>query len=222
MPKVESKYLEEKRNAILDAAFQVCMKKPVYAVTMKDIILETGFSHGLIYKYFSNIDEVFTGLVNREAEKENFKNEVESIMKNNCIPEEKIKALFDIIKSHLNVSISGFGKIQFELSSIYINDKERLKYYEEHLNTGYGTDYLITVMFDYISEKERDGYFKVNQPLEQIFLFVIASLDGIVRDSVLVECYEDFAKYHVSLKFDSDKMIDNLYLSLIYLLGVKE
>lgn len=46
MPKVKDEYLENKRNQILDAAFAVCKRKPVYDVAMTDIVTETGMSQG--------------------------------------------------------------------------------------------------------------------------------------------------------------------------------
>ena len=54
MPKVKDEYLENKRNQILDAAFAVCKRKPVYDVAMTDIVTETGMSQGGVYKYFNN------------------------------------------------------------------------------------------------------------------------------------------------------------------------
>ena len=38
MPKVSETYLIEKKNEILDAAFEVCKRKPAYEVTMSDIV----------------------------------------------------------------------------------------------------------------------------------------------------------------------------------------
>ena len=65
MPKVSDEYFEQKRKEIVDAAYRVCMKKPITSVEMKDIIAETGFSHGVIYRYYSELDEVLQDLVIR-------------------------------------------------------------------------------------------------------------------------------------------------------------
>ena len=51
MPKVNEAYISEKKQVILDATFRICMRKPVYQVTMKDVIKETGMSQGGIYRY---------------------------------------------------------------------------------------------------------------------------------------------------------------------------
>ena len=47
MPKVSEEYFKKKKNNILDAAFRVCLKKPVASIEMKDVIEENGFSHGV-------------------------------------------------------------------------------------------------------------------------------------------------------------------------------
>ena len=49
MPKVSNEYLEQKRKEITDAAYRVCIRKPITSIDMKDVINETGFSHGVVY-----------------------------------------------------------------------------------------------------------------------------------------------------------------------------
>ena len=51
MPKVSEEYYKNKRKEIVDAAYRVCTRKPISSVEMKDIIEETGFSHGVVYRY---------------------------------------------------------------------------------------------------------------------------------------------------------------------------
>ena len=63
MPKVSEEYYEKKRREIIDAAYRVCARKPITSVEMKDIIAETGFSHGVIYRYYKDLDEIFKDLV---------------------------------------------------------------------------------------------------------------------------------------------------------------
>ena len=54
MPKVSEEYYEKKRREIIDAAYRVCARKPITSIDMKDIIAETGFSHGVIYRYYQS------------------------------------------------------------------------------------------------------------------------------------------------------------------------
>ena len=63
MPKVTEEYIEKKRKEIVEAAYKVCVHKPITSIEMKDIIEETGFSHGAIYRYYKDLDEVLKDLV---------------------------------------------------------------------------------------------------------------------------------------------------------------
>ena len=65
MPKVSEEYYKNKRKEIVDAAYRVCTRKPITSVEMKDIIEETGFSHGVIYRYYKDLDEVLKDLLNK-------------------------------------------------------------------------------------------------------------------------------------------------------------
>ena len=40
MPRVTDEYYEKKRREIIDAAYRVCVRKPITSVDMKDIIAE--------------------------------------------------------------------------------------------------------------------------------------------------------------------------------------
>ena len=55
MPKVSEEYYKQKRREIIDAAYRVCARKPITSIDMKDIIAETGFSHGVIYRYYKDL-----------------------------------------------------------------------------------------------------------------------------------------------------------------------
>ena len=63
MPRVTDEYYEKKRREIIDAAYRVCVRKPITSVDMKDIIEEAGFSHGVIYRYYKELDEIIRDLV---------------------------------------------------------------------------------------------------------------------------------------------------------------
>ena len=49
MPKVTEEYLKEKRKYILECTGEILKEKPLYTVTMRDIIKKAGFSQGIIY-----------------------------------------------------------------------------------------------------------------------------------------------------------------------------
>ena len=64
MPKVTEEYLTGKRNLILECTNEILIEKPLYQITMRDIIKKAGFSQGAIYRYYANIDEIYIDLIN--------------------------------------------------------------------------------------------------------------------------------------------------------------
>lgn len=63
MPKVTEEYIQNKKKKIIDAAYALCLKQTVSTVTMQDIINETGLSQGGIYRFFKDIDEIFSNMI---------------------------------------------------------------------------------------------------------------------------------------------------------------
>ena len=65
MPKVTQEYLEKKKEMIVEAAYQVCLKKPVEMVTISDVIAETGMSMGAIYRYYDGLDDILADMLKK-------------------------------------------------------------------------------------------------------------------------------------------------------------
>ena len=68
MPKVSEEYIEERRKFIMQCASNIYEEKPLYKITMRDIIKETGFSQGNVYRYFKSVLEIFIALANQKQE----------------------------------------------------------------------------------------------------------------------------------------------------------
>ena len=79
MPKVTEEYLENKRRMITDAAYQVCLRKPVEMVTISDVITETGMSQGAIYRYYDGLDEILADMVTNMRTDYNIIDDLEKI-----------------------------------------------------------------------------------------------------------------------------------------------
>ncbi len=65
-PKLSSSQKELRNLQILDAAKRVFAEKGYGAVTLKDIIAETGMSRGWIYLYYQTKDEIFEALLEHQ------------------------------------------------------------------------------------------------------------------------------------------------------------
>lgn len=218
MPKVNEEYFEMKKNKILDSAFSVCMKKPVGDVTMADIIAETGLSQGGVYKYFSNIDEVFIALTNRLNDRFSFREELDDIFKE-PVPEVLLKKVFDFITENILLNLTEYGKISFELDAMYANYPEREQYYLSSTKFSSEFDYLTKCLFGYIAQKVKENYFRPVLPLQNIFMFIIVSYDGIRRDIILSKCYHSQDIVSNKWQFNERELMGVLYKSIMFLLN---
>ena len=73
MPKVTEEYIQNKKNKIIDAAYKLCLRQTVSTVTMQDIINETGLSQGGIYRFYKDIDDIFSDMILYLRQKESIK-----------------------------------------------------------------------------------------------------------------------------------------------------
>ncbi len=187
MPKVSPDYIEKKKKQILDAAFVIFQQKPLYEMTMLDVIKEAGLSKGGIYRYFSDIDEVIITLVNRETAQNNYKYKIDEILARTGT--SAIESLFTFLGEYINSNSMTIGKIQFELTVLIANHPEKAEKFMNSLTEQENGQYLIKTIFNKIIEGTNNGKFKPIFPLNDIFTYITTSIDGLVRDVVLEKCY---------------------------------
>lgn len=125
MPKVSENHAQLKRKEILEAARRVCMQKPIFDVSMRDIVIETGMSQGGVYKYFSNIDEVFGALLNEENINGEVKEEVNEIFGGKEEPLQKLEKILIYIGDYMQKSLLDRGSVYYSIMALYSRDPER-------------------------------------------------------------------------------------------------
>lgn len=220
MPKVKDEYLHDKREEILDAAYRVCMQKPVYAITMRDIITEIGWSQGAIYRYFKNVHSILFELINRQTAHLYVKEEVDAILSLPKSPESIIGEILDLVTRTSMMNIKEFGKMYFEYTALIANQPEYLEPFTQHVKIAIDMQYLQKRTLEYIVSQIESGYFKPLVPVQDIFTFIGTSIDGIQRDLILVQCCHVGA-YTTTMpkELDSQKLMDVLCKSVVHMLG---
>lgn len=216
MPKVKKDYFENKKNAILDTVEEICKTKPLYKLTMKDIIKETGLSPGAVYASFSDIDEVIAALINRLSVTVDFIGATNRIMQTKSTPEEIIQNLFDYIIELIHSTITSYGKVFHELNTVII-DAERGKKITDGLHEIQMYSYLLDAIKGVIEENIANGYFKPTLSIESIYALIFAFFDGLIRDLTLVKCYR--LKVPQSITFEEKDLPKALTSSVISLLN---
>lgn len=219
MPKVTEEHFAEKKNQIIDAAFEVCKRKPAYDVTMSDIVSETGMSQGGVYKYYNNIDLVLAALIDRANTKGNYIEQIDGIMRSGEPPEKVLKELFGIAEQYFSDMLISYNKILFELSSFFAYSPEKRDNIYKHVTTSPAFEYLAGCAAATVISGIQTGAFSPSLPKEDILAFLVASFDGIIRDVTITKCYSAGVRPETTLKFDEKSLIRCLYISTMNLLG---
>lgn len=218
MPKVSKEYFDNKRKIILDAALKVFSKKPSYTVSMKDIIKESKLSHGGVYKYYSNIDDIIISLINRDKILVNPKDIINENYNN---PK---KVIFEFLKEFTNYFFKykkEYGKIFFELYPILINDKQRLKRYANKTNSITNPSYWFKELLDYLEEKTKTKYFNPVADSLLIYFQITGIMREIGMELILTRYYNKKGEYKIDLETKLDDLVETIYKTILFLMGSK-
>jgi AcrR family transcriptional regulator len=216
LPKVSKEYFENKKNAILDAVEVICKTKPLYKLTMKDIVGETGLSFGAVYDSFADIDAVIAALLNRLGASVDFGGDTERILQAQGTPEEKLGALFRYFLEFARATIASYGKINYEMSTVITDERRREKIMEgvhDKQALVHGVDAAIRL----IGENIDNGYFKPLLAKESIYAMIFAFFDGVFKGLTLSRCYGVGAPRGVT--YEEQDLPEALTASVLALLG---
>ena len=153
MPKVNQDYVSQKKNQILDAALLVYEEKPVFAVTMQDIINRVGFSQGAIYRYFRDVDDILVAVYNRFFLSIDFSDKLGGILNSPASPEQILRNLFSCFAEYINETIKGYSKIRFELLMLYIAYPGRGVKIKSALKMKQSNNLALEMAFSFITEQ---------------------------------------------------------------------
>lgn len=217
MPKVRAGHSEQKKQEILAAAKRVCDRKPLYSVTMKDIVLESGMSQGGVYKYFPNIDAVYVAILNEASLKGRVHTEVEAILGAGSSRWQSLTDLLHYLGGYIQAAVRNNGKIYFELLLLYTNEPARFAAVKDQLEEVSVLEYLQKQLAGLILAGVADKTFTPAVPLEDLFGFLMSSMNGITQ--VLISSQRASGAPHVVPSPDVEKLIGVLALSVRQLLG---
>lgn len=222
MPKVSEEYYEKKRREIIDAAYRVCARKPVTSIDMKDIIAETGFSHGVIYRYYKDLDEVFKDLVITINSENKIDDRLNEILAKADIKEWE-KTIYEIC-GMLAVYMKEVGidmlKVSIYGDMLAMSDPERAMKISSRLGKDEQSPllYATFVMTEYLTKVIKQNKLKPVVSVDEIIQFFIINYHGIQSGYVLTEC---FKVEHVEGKYKPEDMFRNLATSVVLMMGGK-
>ncbi|MBR4914575.1 MAG: TetR/AcrR family transcriptional regulator [Clostridiales bacterium] len=222
MPKVSEEYYERKRREIIDAAYRVCARKPITSIDMKDIIAETGFSHGVIYRYYKDLDEVFKDLVitiNSENKIDDRLDEIlaKSDMKN---WEQTIYDICGMLADYMREVGTDMLKVSVYGDMLAMSDPERAMRISSRLGKDEQSPllYATEVMTEFLTRVAKENKLKPSTTVDEIIQFFIVNYHGIQSGYVLTE---SFKAPHIEGKYKLDDMYRNLATAVVLMLGGK-
>ena len=194
MPKVTDEYYEKKKQEIIDAAYRVCARKPVTSVEMKDVIAETGFSHGVVYRYYKDLDDLLRDLVIRINRNNGMSERLNAIVKGRgaCEWRSVIRNVCSTLADYLKEAGIDLLKISNYCDMLAISDPKRVNEIAGKIGKEDGSPLLelVSVMAEYLSEAILENGLRPKHSIEEIIQFIIASYHGIQTGYVLSNCYE--------------------------------
>ncbi len=216
MPRVTDEYYEKKRREIIDAAYRVCVRKPITSVDMKDIIAEAGFSHGVIYRYYKELDEIIRDLVITINESNKIDNQLDSILNDADLSNWKntITSIFKMLSEYLTKAGVDILKLSIYSDLLAMSDPERAFKIAERLGKEDQSPlvYLVTVLTKYLKKVIKANDLKPSRSVDEMMQFVIVTYQGIQSGYVLAEC---FKTPQLINKYKPKKMFSCLAESLI-------
>ncbi|MGL9730069.1 TetR/AcrR family transcriptional regulator [Enterococcus sp. DIV0756] len=181
MPKVSDDYIAERKAYILKCASEVLIEKPLFQVTMRDIIKKTGFSQGAIYRYYANIDEIFIALINNIPIYYDLDQEVNTLLKADIPNEEMLSSLLLAIGRYLEeLLLSVGGKLCSELLVYSSCDEQKRENVLPQLIFKQNLEQVQDKIIHYFLTGVQEGVIQLTVPVEQLNRFIAVTVDGIL------------------------------------------
>ena len=219
MPKVSEEYFKKKKNDILDAAFRACLKKPVASIEMKDVIEETGFSHGVVYKYYKDLDEILTDLVIRINSENRIDGELQSILNQYDTTkwELAVRAVSELLAKDMRKAGRDILKVSLYSDTLAMSDPERVSRIVSNLGREGQSPlvYLVAMMHEYLNKVIEKEKLCPIRSVEEIIEFMIVTFHG-VQSGFVLSGY--LGEEHMKGKYSPETMFSCLADSVIMML----
>jgi AcrR family transcriptional regulator len=185
MPKVTEAYIAGKKNLILECTEEILKEKPLYQMTMRDIIKKAGFSQGVIYRYYANLDEIFIDFINRHTTSYDLEQQIDTLLGSELpattILTECLVAMGQYVAELLQSIV---GKTFFELLVMYSSDPEKSSTILPELKFRQSLEYAQYKTVQFALASVEKGVFTPQIPVASIIQFVSVFIDGIAQHAV--------------------------------------
>ena len=221
MPKVTEEYIQNKKKKIIDAAYDLCLKKTVSTVTMQEIINETGFSQGGIYRFYKDIDEIFRDMILENRRRVNIKSKVDEIFETSDEVDERsvIHKIFHLLAEFMTKELMGIVKINFELSVLSMNAPNRVEKILNDMEETGNFEYIFLRTTEYFRQCIAEGRMKPKVSMEELLTYITSAYNGIEMSCIINHCYR---KLPLVEWYVPKAQLKTMEKTVCYLLGLEE
>lgn len=182
MPKVTDEYLTDKKNYILECTDEILKEKPLYLITMRDIIKKAGFSHGIIYHYYANLDEIYVDYINKNTTCNLLEQNVDTLLSSDRPQKEVLYECIIAIGKYIEELLKSVGgRTCFEFTVFYAYDFEKRADIFPKLKFKQSLEYAQRKIMEYVLHNIEKSVFHPQVPIHSIVMFVGSFIDGIAQ-----------------------------------------
>lgn len=219
MPKVTQEYLEKKKESIVEAAYQVCLKKPVEMVTISDVIAETGMSMGAIYRYYDGLDAILSDMVKKVRKDYDYYGRIEDLLNEKDLSFEEITyRAFDIIGEVMEEHLMDIQKINFDFGSLAVNSPDRMARIMAGVSGQGNTEKIAIYILPKMVEAAKEQGYQMKATKEEIITFISTGFTGIEKCAIL---QANYGADRLGVKVQPRAAFRTLAKSVILLFGGK-
>lgn len=201
MPKVTEKYLADKKEFILGCAGEILKEKPLYLITMRDIIKKANFSQGAIYRYYADVEEIYVEYINRNTPHTPLEREVDTLIHSGQPAETILSECILAIGAYIEELLTSVGgRTCFELIVSYAYDSKKRATVFPQLKFKLSLEQAKNIIVKYIMDNVENGIWAPTMPTRSIVAFIDVFIDGIAQSAATGVSY--------SSKNDSETMLD--------------
>jgi AcrR family transcriptional regulator len=153
---------------------------------MRDIIKRAGFSQGTIYRYYANLDEIYTDFINKNTTYDSLEQRIEALLASAQSEKAILSECIIEIGGYVEGLLKSVGeKTCFELLVLYAYDNEKRKVIFPRLRFKQCLEYVQDKIVEYFISCVRQGVFHPTISMEAMITFIGISIDGITQHAAM-------------------------------------
>lgn len=171
MPKLSEEKKRERRDYILDVAFELFAEKGYASTGMRDIMKATNISKGGIYVYFNSKLEILIGIMQRiDSKRINILKDIDCSLSADQILSQYLERRLEVFKYPKNHKWSKISLMFWSLPK----DIPQLKEIDDRRYKAYRADIEFI-----INQGIKEGVFKANGSVDSIVYQIMSTINGV-------------------------------------------